>query len=253
MFTPPSQPQSLENRILAALNSTDYQHLLSQLERITLAQGEVVYEPEDHIDYVYFPETAVFSMLCTMKDGNTVEVGPVGHEGIVGLNIFFGADTTPTQLIVHVAGTVMRMGAEAFRRELQSGRRAMPHLLFRYTQMLLAMTGQCSACNKLHSIEQQLAKWLLMMHDYVGDELLLTHELLALTLGVRRAGITAASLILKEDGLIDYRRGHIQLLDRARLEAKACECYKIIRTEYERLYKDLADFKPEGFADVARR
>ena len=116
----------------------------------------------------------------------------------------------------------------------------MPHLLFRYTQFLLSITGQSSACNKLHSIEQHLAKWLLMMHDYVGDELLLTHELISLTLGVRRAGITGASLHLKEKGLIDYRRGHIRLLDRTGLEAKACECYDVIRGEYERLYRDLA-------------
>lgn len=240
MSTPSSQTQQPENRIIAALNSTDYQHLLSQLERVTLSQGEVVYEVGDPIDYVYFPETAVFSMLCTMEDGATVEIGPVGHEGLVGLNIFFGANATPTQLIVHVAGTAMRIGSEALRRELHSERSKLPHLLFRYTQFLLAMTGQSSACNKLHSMEQQLARWLLMMHDYTGDELLLTHELIALTLGVRRAGITGASLHLKEAGLIDYRRGHIQILDRGGLEAKACECYRVIRDEYERLYEDLS-------------
>jgi CRP-like cAMP-binding protein len=241
MSTPPSQLNSTENRILATLNSTDYQHLFSQLERVTLLQGEVVYEVGDRIDYVYFPETAVFSMLCMMEDGATVEVGPVGHEGLVGLNIFFGADTTPTQLIVHVAGTAMRMGAEAFRLELRSERSKMPHLLFRYTQMLLAMTGQAAACNKLHSIEQHLAKWLLMMHDYSGDELLLTHELIALTLGVRRAGISGVSMQFKEAGLTDYRRGHIKILDRGGLEARACECYRVIRGEYERLYEDLSN------------
>jgi CRP-like cAMP-binding protein len=211
------------------------------MERVTLSQGEVVYDVGDHIDYVYFPETAVFSMLCTMEDGATVEVGPVGREGLVGLNIFFGADTTPTQLIVHVSGTAMRTGAEAFRRELRSEKSAMSHLLFRYTQMLLAMTGQASACNKLHSMEQHLARWLLMMHDYTGDELLLTHELIALTLGVRRAGISGVSMQFKEAGLIDYRRGHIKILDRGGLEARACECYRVIREEYERLYEDLSN------------
>jgi CRP-like cAMP-binding protein len=241
MSSPHPPPRLTDNKILAALNSTAYQDLLSQLEHVSLPQGEIIYEPGDEIDYVYFPETAVFSMLCTMEDGDTVEVGPVGHEGMVGLNVFFGATTTPTQLIVHVAGTVRRIGARAFRRELRSERRALPHLLFRYTQMLLSMTGQCSACNKLHSLEQHLAKWLLMMHDYVGDELLLTHELISLTLGVRRAGITGASLHLKEAGLINYRRGHIQILDRSGLEAKTCECYKVIRREYERLYEDLSE------------
>lgn len=244
MSAPSSQSEVPGNRILAGLDAMDYQPLLSQLERVTLPQGEVLYEPEDHIDYVYFPETAVFSMLCTMRDGSTVEVGPVGREGMAGLNIFFGADTTPTRLIVHIAGTAQRMRAEALKEELRSERSRLPHLLFRYTQMLLAMTGQNSACNKLHSIEQHLAKWLLMMHDYTSGELLLTHELMALALGVRRASVTTASLQLKEAGLIDYQRGHIQFLDRAGLEARACECYRVIRDEYERLYEDLAIGEP---------
>jgi CRP-like cAMP-binding protein len=244
MSTPPSQPQSTENKILAALDSTDYQHFLSKLERVTLAQGEVVYEPGDNIDYVYFPETAVFSMLCMMEDGDTSEVGPVGREGLVGLSIFFGANTTPTQLIVHVAGDAQRVSSELLRQEFRSERSPLAHKLFRYTQMLLSMTGQSSACNNLHSMEQRLAKWLLMMHDYVGDELLLTHDLIALTLGVRRAGITGVAIQFKDAGLIDYRRGRIQLVDRAGLEARACECYEVIRDEYERLYEDLAKVAP---------
>ena len=240
MLLPPQLARSTENQILAALNAADYQHFLSLTEQVTLSLGEVVYEPGDKIDYVYFPETAVFSMLCTMEDGDTAEVGPVGREGLAGLNIFFGADMTPTQLVTHVAGTARRVSAEMFRRELRSDRSVMPHLLLRYTQMLLAMTGQSSACNKLHSLEQQLGKWLLMMHDYVGDELLLTHELIALTLGVRRAGISGSAADFKNEGLIDYNRGHIQILNRQGLEAKACECYRLIRDEYDRLYTDLA-------------
>jgi CRP-like cAMP-binding protein len=240
MLSPTQLSPSTGNRILAALNGGDYQHFLSQLEQVTLVQGEVVYEPGDRIDHVYFPETAVFSMLCTMENGDTAEVGPVGREGLVGLNIFFGSDTTPTQLVAHVGGTAQRMKAEPFRRELRSERSVMPHLLFRYTQMLLAMTGQTSACNKLHSLEQHLGTWLLMMHDYVSDELLLTHDLIALTLGVRRAGISESSMNFKNEGLIAYHRGHIQILDREGLEARACECYGVIRGEYERLYSDLA-------------
>jgi CRP-like cAMP-binding protein len=240
MFPSPHFSRSKENKILAALNGTDYQLFLSRLEQATLAQGEVVYEPGDRIDYVYFPETAVFSMLCTMSDGDTTEVGPVGCEGVVGLNIFFGTDITPTQLVVHVAGSALRVRAELFKEELRSERSVMPHLLFRYTQMLLAMTGQASACNKLHSLEQQLGRWLLMMHDYVSDELLLTHDLIALTLGVRRAGISGASADFKNAGLIDYYRGHIQILNPQGLEARACECYRVIKEEYERLYADLA-------------
>lgn len=240
MIPPPQLSHSLENQILAALNAAGYQHFLSQLEQVTLAQGDILYEPGDKVDYVYFPETAVFSMLCTMADGDTAEVGPVGREGLVGLNLFFGTDITPTQLVVHVAGTALRVRAELFKAELRSERSVMPHLLFRYTQMLLAMTGQASACNKLHSLEQQLGRWLLMMHDYVSDELLLTHDLIALTLGVRRAGISESASQFKNEGLIDYQRGHIQILNRQGLEAKACECYRVIREEYERLYADLA-------------
>jgi CRP-like cAMP-binding protein len=244
MSTPSSQSESTSNRLLAALDSAGYQHFFSRLERVSLPQGEVVYEIGDDIDYVYFPESAVFSMLCMMENGDTVEVGPVGREGMVGLNIFFGANKTPTQLIVHAAGDAQRVSSELLKRELRSERDRLPHLLFRYTQMLLSMTGQSSACNKLHSMEQHLAKWLLLMHDYVGDELLLTHDLIALTLGVRRAGITGAALHFKEAGLIDYRRGHIQILNRQGLEARACECYKVIRSEYERLYEDLSEVKP---------
>ena len=240
MLTPPQPPPLTGNKILAALNVADYQSFLSQLEQVALEQGEVVYEPGDKIDYVYFPETTVFSMLCMMSDGSTAEVGPIGREGLVGLNVFFGADTTPTRLVVHVAGTALRIKAELFRQELGLEKGEMWHLLSRYTQMLLAMTGQSSACNKLHSLEQHLAKWLLLMHDYVGNELLLTHELIALTLGVRRAGISESSAEFKSEGLIDYQRGHIQIVNRPGLEARACECYQVVKEEYERLYVDLA-------------
>jgi len=239
MIPPPQLFRPTENQILVALYSADYQYFLSQLEQVTLAQGEIVYEPGDKIDYLYFPETAVFSMLCMMSDGSTAEVGPVGREGLVGLNVFFGADTTPTQLVVHVAGTARRVRAELFRQELRSERSVMPHLLFRYTQMLLAMTGQSSACNKLHSLEQHLATWFLLMHDYVSDELLLTHDLIALTLGVRRAGVSESASDFKNEGLIDYQRGHIRILNRQGLMDKACECYDVIREEYDRLYSDL--------------
>ena len=241
MTAPPAMSKTAENRIISALNAAEHQYFISQLERVTLSRSEVVYEPGDKIDYVYFPCTAVFSMLCTMEDGNTAEVGPVGREGVVGLNIFFGANVTPTRLIVHVAGSALRVDAELFRRESRSLRGSMPRLLLRYTQMLIAMTGQTSACNKLHTLGQQFAKWLLLMQDYVGDELLLTHDLIALTLGVRRAGVTEAAVALKDGGLIDYTRGNIQILNRQALEARACECYKVVRAEYEQLYRYLAE------------
>ena len=237
----PSQPsQSTENQILATLDKTDYRHFFSLLERVELIQGEVVYEADDSIDYVYFPETAVFSMLATMEDGRTVEVGPVGKEGLAGLRIALGAETTRDRVVVHIAGSAQRLRASVLKAELATRPTALSHKLTRYTQMLLVMTGRAVACNKLHSLEQQLARWLLTMNDYVGDELRLTHELMALTLGVRRAGVTVAANNLKNSGVIDYRRGHIQVTIRSGLEEVACECYQIIKEEYDNLYADLA-------------
>jgi CRP-like cAMP-binding protein len=239
MVSPPVNSHSSENQILAALDKKDYQHLFTQLERFTLHQGTIVYEADSPINYVYFPETAVFSMLATMEDGRTVEVGPVGNEGLVGLRVFLGAETTPDRVIVHVAGDTMRLRASALKAELGNGKRTLSRNLRRYTGMLLAMTGRSSACNKLHTLEQQLARWLLTMSDYVGDDLRLTHDLIALTLGVRRAGVTEAANNLRNNRLIHYRRSHIQVLDRQQLQAVTCECYQIIKKEYDALYADL--------------
>ncbi len=239
MHSSPTPQRATENKVLAAFGNSASPPFYSQLESVSLTQGEVIYEPDTQIEYVYFPETAVFSMLTIMEDGDTVEVGPVGDEGMVGLGIFFGESVSSNRVLVHVAGTAMRLKVHILRKELRAERSAMPRLLLRYTQMLLAMTGQTSACNKLHSLEQQLARWLLLIHDYVGDELLLTHELISLTLGVRRAGISSAANDFKSAGVIDYYRGHIQILDRRGVEAFACECYRLIKNEYDRLYADL--------------
>ena len=232
-------PQS-RNKILAALNEADYQNLFSQLEPVSLVQGAVIYEAESPINYVYFPETSVFSMLSTMEDGRTVEVGPVGHEGLVGLRLFLGADVSLDQVIVHVAGDAKRLRARLFKEAVRIERSAMADKLIRYTQMLLAMTARSGACNKVHSTEQQLARWLMMMRDYAGDELALTHELIALTLGVRRAGVTEAANGFRNLGVIDYRRGHIQIVDQRGLETLACECYAVVKKEYDALYADLS-------------
>jgi CRP-like cAMP-binding protein len=238
---PPARPTpSTDNRILAALDDSEAASLFSQLERVSLTQGQVIYEAETQIEYAYFPETAVFSMLSEMENGDTVEVGPVGNEGLVGLRVFLGARTSLDRVIVHVAGSAMRVSASALKEELTSGVSLIPEKLMRYTQMLLAMTGRSGACNKLHRVEQQLARWLLLMGDYVGDELRLTHDLMALTLGVRRAGVTVAANGFRTAGVIGYQRGHIQLIDREGLEALACECYQAIKGEYDNLYADLA-------------
>jgi CRP-like cAMP-binding protein len=231
---------STENQILASLNKTEHQNFLSQLEPVSVIRGQVLYEAEALIDHVYFPQTAVFSMLATMESGETVEVGPVGREGLVGLRIFLGAKTTPDRVIVHMSGSAMRLSSNALKTELGTFKSALSRKLLRYTQMLLVMTGRTGACNKVHSIEQQLARWLLTMNDYVDDHLRLTHELIALTLGVRRASISVAASMFKDAGLIDYHRGDIQLLDRKGLESIACECYVIIKDEYDRLYVDLS-------------
>ena len=231
---------STENHILAGLEKTDHQMLFSQLERVSFSLGELVYEADGFINYVYFPETAVFSMLATMEDGRTVEVGPVGKEGLVGLRIALGADTTPDRVITHIGGNALRLKASLLKAELGGSRTALWHNLIRYIRMLLAVTGRTSACNKLHSVEQQLARWLLMMNDYVGDELRLTHDLMALTLGVRRAGITVAANSFRDFGAIDYRRGYINVIDRKGLEAVACECYQAIKQEYDDLYANLS-------------
>ena len=228
------------NKILATLNETTYRELFSQLEPVSLAQGEVIYEAEGSIDYVFFPETSVFSMLSTMEDGRTVEVGPVGHEGLVGLRIFLGAQISLDQVIVHVAGDAQRLRASLFKDALTAEGGMLAAKLRRYTQMLLAMTARSGGCNKLHNTEQQLARWLLTMRDYTGNELALTHELIALTLGVRRAGVTEAANGFRNLGVIDYRRGHIQVVDQRGLEGLACECYAAVKKEYDDLYAELA-------------
>jgi CRP-like cAMP-binding protein len=228
------------NKILASINDADYRDFLSQLESVSLVQGQVIYDAESTIDYVYFPETAVFSMLSTMEDGRTVEVGPVGDEGLVGLRIFLGAENSLDQVIVHVAGDAKRMRASLFKRTGVLDGSQLGDKLLRYTQMLLAMTARSGACNKVHNTEQQLARWLLMMCDYAGDELALTHDLIALTLGVRRAGVTEAANGFRNAGVIDYRRGHIQIVDHGGLQAIACECYAAVKKEYDALYAYLS-------------
>lgn len=236
--SPPSRPT--ENQIVACLDKTDYQHFFSQLERVSFVLGEQVYEADDPINYVYFPESAVFSMLAMMEDGRTIEVGPVGKEGLVGLRIAMGGERTRDRVIVHIAGNALRLKASVLKAEIAAGRTALCHNLIRYTRMLLTMTGRTGACHKLHSLEQQLARWLLTMNDYVGDELRLTHELMSLTLGVRRAGVTVAANSFREIGAIDYRRSYINVIDRKALESIACECYQIVKEEYDSLYADLS-------------
>ena len=237
-MSPPIKPRRApENQLLAALLDADYKHLAPHLEHVPLALGEVIYEADRPIQYVYFPENAVISMLSLMEDGSTVEVGLVGSEGMLGIRILLGARTTPHSANVQLAGTVMRMSAATLDRELRTGS-PLQGLLLLYTQALLTQVRQSAACNVQHKINQRLARWLLTMQDYAkADDLHLTQDLIAMMMGSRRASVTEAATKLQRARLIRYRRGDIRIVDRQGLEEAACECYRIVKEEFDRLYR----------------
>jgi CRP-like cAMP-binding protein len=224
-----------KNRLLAALPREEYERILPHLGPVSFALGEVVYESGGRMEHIYFPTTAVISLLYLMEDGASAEMGMAGREGLVGVALFMGGDTMPNRAVVQSAGGAVRMKARVLRDEFGRGG-AFQRLLLRYTQALLTQMSQTAVCNRLHAIEQQLCRWLLLSHDRLdSDELVMTQELIANMLGVRREGVTAAAGRLQEQGLISYVRGRIQLLDRRGLEASACECYKVVKDEYDRL------------------
>jgi CRP-like cAMP-binding protein len=195
----------------------------------------VVYEPGQRMNYAYFPTSAVVSLIYTMEDADTAEMGLVGNEGVIGITLFLGGDTTPNQAVVQVAGGALRMGAEAMRAEFERGGPFQAALLS-YTQALLTQVSQSAACNRLHPIEQRFARWLLMIRDRLpSDEVHMTHESLGHVLAVRREGVTLAARHLLEAGLIRYHHGHITIVDRRGLEAAACECYRVVKDEFDRL------------------
>ncbi len=233
IFVKPHGP--VENRLLAALPGEEYECLLPHLEQVSFSLGEVVYESGGHLDYVYFPTTAIISLLYTMKNGATAEMGLAGNEGVVGIALFMGGGTMPNRAVVQSAGGVISMKAKVLQDEFARGGR-FQHLLLRYTQALITQISQTAVCNRLHSVEQQLCRWLLLSHDRVqADELIMTQELIADMLGVRRDGVTVAAGRLQDAGAISYVRGHIKILDRQKLEAIACECYKVVKDEFDRL------------------
>ena len=226
----------IRNHLLTALVNNQYQHLVPNLERVDLSLGDVIYLAGGNIEHVYFPETAAVSLIATMENGATTEVGLVGREGMVGLTVFLGGVLTPEQAIVQMAGTAMRLKASILRQEIKVGN-SLQLLLLRYTRSFVTLMSQSVACSQHHSLEQRFARWLLMMHDYSdSDTLRLTHEMVASMIGTRRAGVTVAALALREQGLISAVRGEITILDRKRLEGAACECYEIIREEFSRLH-----------------
>ena len=224
-----------ENRLLAALPTDEYERLLPNLQQVSFSLGEVVYEFGGRLDYVYFPTTSIVSLLYTMENGSSAEMGLTGNDGVVGIALFMGGGTMPNRAVVQSAGAAIRMKAKVLQDEFAAGGK-FQQLLLRYTQALITQISQTAVCNRLHSVEQQLCRWLLLSHDRVkSDELIMTQELIADMLGVRREGVTVAAGRLQDEGAISYVRGHIKILDRQKLEQTVCECYRVVKDEFDRL------------------
>lgn len=239
MSLPVSSPHSpRQNHLLAALPTAQFEPLVAHLELVPLRLGDILYEPGGQLLHAYFPTTAIVSLHYVMASGATAEAAGVGNEGVVGVSLFLGGDTTPSTAVVQTAGHAYRMDRRLLVQEF-SRDGVMQRLLLRYTQALLTQMMQNAACNRHHVVEQQVCRWLLMTLDRVGSrELIVTQEQVASTLGVRREGVTEAAGKLRNAGLISYRRGHIMVLDRAGLEANACECYAVVKEELNRLLCD---------------
>lgn len=224
------------NRLLAALPRKEYQHLLPELEHVTLSFGEVLLEPGDTIRHVYFPNDSIISLLSSVEDRELLEVGIVGNEGMAGLSVFMGVNKSRNRALVQGTGTAMRMKAAVLRKEVSNDGGALHNLLHLYTHSLLTQISQSAACNRFHLVNARLARWLLMTHDRVtGDEFYLTQEFISHMLGVRREQVTLAASGLQKQELISYSRGQIKILNRAGLEAIACKCYRIVKEEYDNL------------------
>jgi CRP-like cAMP-binding protein len=224
-----------QNHLLKALPAEDYKRIVAHLELVSLKLGDILYEPDVKLRYVYFPTTAIVSLLYVMEDGASAEIAIVGNEGILGISLFMGGETTPSRAVVQSAGYGYRLRAQLLKDEF--GRFGpFLRLLLRYTQALITQMAQTAVCNRHHSVDQQLCRWLLLSLDRLASsELSMTQELIANMLGVRREGVTEAAGKLQVAGLIHYRRGRITVLDRPRLEARSCECYQVVKTEFDRL------------------
>jgi CRP-like cAMP-binding protein len=223
-----------KNRLLAALPESEWERWHAQLEPVEMKLGQVLYESGDAMRYVYFPTTAIVSLLYVMADGASAEIAVVGNEGLVGVSLFMGGESTPGRAVVQSEGAGCRLPAATLKEEFK--RAPVLHLLLRYTQAMISQMAQTAACNRHHSLDQQLCRWLLLSLDRLhGDKLVMTQELISNMLGVRREGVTDAALKLQRAGLIEYRRGRITVLNRAGLEARSCECYAVVKKEYDRL------------------
>lgn len=235
-------PAPFANHLLASLPPAQWERIAPLLEAAELPLGKVLYESGATMSHVYFPTTAIVSLLYVMEDGASAEIAVVGNEGVVGIALFMGGETTPSRAVVQSAGQGYRLRAAVIKDEFNRSGPVM-HLLLRYTQALITQMAQTAVCNRHHSLDQQLCRWLLLSLDRLdGSELVMTQELIANMLGVRREGVTEAALKLARLGLIRYARGHITVLDRAALEARVCECYAVVKKEYDRLLpRQLAD------------
>lgn len=228
-------PSPQQNHLLEALPEAEYARIYPMLEYICLPLGQALYEPGGSLQHVYFPTTAIVSLLNVLENGASAEIAVVGNDGVLGVSLFMGGDTTPSRAVVQSAGYGYRMRASLLKQEFNRGG-PMMHLLLRYTQALITQMAQTAICNRHHSIEQQLCRWLLLSLDRLNtDRLCMTQELIANMLGVRREGVTEAAGKLQRCGLISYTRGQIQVLDRLTLEHKVCECYKVVKAEFDRL------------------
>jgi CRP-like cAMP-binding protein len=234
----PTPESPRQNHLLAALPETDFQRLSPHLESVSLPLALAIFEPGRKLRHLYFPTSGIVSLLYAMESGASTEIAVIGNEGAVGIALFMGGESTPNRAVVQSAGHGFRLKADVLKVEFDRGG-ALQHLLLRYTQALIAQMTQTAVCNRHHGLDQQLCRWLLLSLDRLpSNELVMTQELIANMLGVRREGVTEAAGHLQKAGLIHYRRGHITVLDRAKLEKRVCECYAVVRKEMDRLLPD---------------
>jgi CRP-like cAMP-binding protein len=235
----PTLPGPKQNHLLAALPAAEFERLAPHLELAPMLLGDTLYEPGGQLQHAYFPTTAIVSLLYIMESGVSAEMAGVGNEGVLGISLFMGGETTPSSAVVQTAGHGYRLPGRVLKSEFNRGG-PLQKLLLRYTQALVTQMFQTGACNRHHSIEQQLCRWLLLTLDRMPtNELVMTQELVANALGVRREGITEAAGNLQRAGIISYRRGHISVIKRAGLEAGSCECYAVVKKELGRLLSDV--------------
>jgi CRP-like cAMP-binding protein len=235
----PSTWHPRQNHLLAALPRSESDRLLPHMEAVTLPLGDALYESGDRLNHVYFPTTAIVSLLSVMENGASAEIAVVGNEGIVGIALFMGGETMPSRAVVQSVGEAYRLNGQVLKQEFNRAG-ALQHLLLRYTLAMLTQMAQTAVCNRHHSVDQQLCRWLLLSLDRLpANKLSMTQELIANMLGVRREGVTEAAGKLQSAGLIHYSRGRITVLDRPGLEARVCECYNVVRQEFRRLLPDV--------------